>query len=89
MAEQKSTRKRLTVEERFWAKVQKTDTCWLWTACVVRGGYGLFMVRHGEAWMAHKYAYHLTGGIVPEGLILMHACDVPNCVNPAHLVVGT
>jgi hypothetical protein len=73
--------------ERFWAKVDKTDTCWLWTAAKSPAGYGYFRVggRAGQYVIAHRYAYTATTGQIPEGLVLDHLCRVRQCVNPAHL----
>jgi hypothetical protein len=67
-------------EERFWAKVEKTETCWLWRAALRGGGYGTWN-NNG----AHRVAYELLVGPIPEGLHLDHLCRVRNCVNPAHL----
>ncbi len=72
-----------SVEERFWAKVQKTDTCWLWTAGLAHG-YGSFRLID-RAVYAHRMAYELMVGPIPEGLHLDHLCRVTNCVNPEHL----
>lgn len=75
----------------FWARVEKTATCWLWTGYVhrQRGGYGSFCVRRGYAVQAHRAAWMLTHGALPDGLCVLHRCDVPPCVNPDHLFVGT
>ncbi len=72
-----------SVEARFWAKVQKTSTCWLWQGATSRG-YGIFwdgkrLVR------SHRYAYELLVGPIPAGLTIDHQCRVHNCVRPAHL----
>lgn len=75
-------------EERFWAKVNKTDTCWLWTGGRMRNGYGYpFMVssKRGVRTLPHRYSYELANGPVPPGLDIDHMCHVPLCVNPAHL----
>ncbi|MER8220922.1 HNH endonuclease signature motif containing protein [Streptomyces sp. NPDC094143] len=74
-------------EERFWSKVEKTDGCWLWQG-QSRNGYGLFFWGSGKnqrSTGAHRYAYRLTCGEIPEGLVLDHLCRVPLCVNPQHL----
>lgn len=75
-------------EERFWSKVVKTDTCWLWTGCVSEAGYGRLTVK-GRPWWAHRFAYEMLVGPIPEGLHLDHVvsrgCTNRNCVNPAHL----
>lgn len=71
--------------ERFWAKVNKTETCWLWTGCSAsKWGHGKFMDR-GKNWKAHRWAYEALVGPIPEGLTLDHLCRVPACVNPSHL----
>lgn len=75
-----------TPEERFWSKVEirGADDCWLWTAAHHGDGYGLH--RHlGRTSRAHRVAYELTIGPIPEGLMLDHLCRVRDCVNPAHL----
>lgn len=76
-----------TVEDRFWAKVDKTSDpngCWLWTASVGSHGYGAFGVGQAVK-VAHRIAYELTVGPIPEGLHLDHLCRRHACVNPAHL----
>jgi len=75
----------LTVEQRFWAKVKKTRTCWLWTGSTIWSGYG--QLRHQQNhWLAHRFAWALEHGEVPPRL--MHTCDTPNCVRPSHLKPG-
>jgi hypothetical protein len=71
--------------ERFWAKVNKTDECWLWTASRVGGGYGRFHPTNGVSVYAHRWAYEQLVGPIPEGLQLDHLCRVRQCVNPSHL----
>ena len=76
------------LEERFWAKVHKTDNgCWLWTASNVRG-YGQYRLN-GKIRFAHRvsYAHHI--GSIPDGHLVLHRCDTPACVNPDHLFTGT
>ena len=75
---------------RFWRKVHKTDTCWLWTHAKRARGYGHFYagVTAGHVY-AHRFAYELVHGLIPAGLVIRHNCDVPACVNPAHLIAGT
>lgn len=76
---------------RFWARVSKSKPgdCWLWTGCVDRKGYGLFRTQKGSCG-AHRYSWQLANGCaVPQGWCVMHVCDVPGCVNPAHLKLGS
>jgi hypothetical protein len=73
---------------RFWEKVEKTDTCWLWGKCITSGGYGRLKVG-GRTVLAHRVAYELEVGPIPDGLQLDHVrargCANKHCVNPAHL----
>ena len=73
---------------RFWSKVSKTNGCWLWTAGRHGKGYGQFYLN-GRTLKAHRMAYMLTNGEIPDGMHVLHRCDVPACVNPHHLFVGT
>ena len=75
---------RTATEERFWEKVEKTDTCWLWLGALGHFGHGTFKVE-GKTVKAHRYAYELLIGSIPDGLVLDHVCQIPPCVNPDHL----
>lgn len=75
-----------TREARFWGKVEKTESCWLWKAGKLPGGYGMFWLREvGNNVGAHRVAYELTYGPIPDGLVIDHLCRVRHCVNPAHM----
>lgn len=73
--------------ERFWTRVAKTETCWIWVGRT-RKGYGQFDIDGGSV-EAHRYAYELLVGPIPDGLTLDHVeargCTSKACVNPAHL----
>lgn len=79
--------RRHSLEELFWKKVEKTDTCWLWTGCLEVSGYGKAARNPavGSTQKAHRIAYVLVVGPIPEGLELDHLCEQPSCVNPDHL----
>jgi hypothetical protein len=74
--------------ERFMSHVHKHDSgCWLWTAYRMKSGYGNFRtpLKHE---LAHRVSYRLFNGELDKRDV-MHKCDVPNCVNPEHLALGT
>lgn len=85
--------------ERFWAKVDRMGDCWLWLGAKTQGGYGL--IRVGRLiYMAHRIAWDLANSPIPggarrrdkrgaQGTLVLHRCDTPSCVRPAHLFLGT
>lgn len=79
-----------TVAARFWAKVQRktASECWPWLACKTGGRYGYIRINK-VAYVAHRIAYELTFGAIPDGLLVRHKCDNPTCCNPNHLELGT
>ena len=74
---------RVDAKKRFWSKVNKTATCWLWTASTARG-YGIFWNGRRKV-VAHRISYELFVGFIPNELQLDHLCRVRHCVNPGHL----
>lgn len=74
--------------DRFWEKVEKTDSCWMWRGNTNHNGYGLFF-NGTKSMSAHRWSYQSVHGPIPDGLLIQHSCDTPACVNPAHLSLGT
>lgn len=77
----------LSIEDRFWSKVDKTGECWIWIAST-RNGYGQFRTREAYV-LSHRFSYELAAGPIPEGLVIDHICHNPSCVRPAHLRLAT
>lgn len=84
-------RKRKSLETRFWAKVRKTESCWIWTAYRDPYGYGKIYGSSGrsDARLAHRISYELHYGLIPGDLQVDHLCRNPSCVNPTHLELVT
>lgn len=74
----------LSREDRFWAKVDRSGECWIWTASRKPNGYGEFYAG-GRVGYAHRYSYEMHHGPIPEGMVVDHTCYTPACVNPDHL----
>lgn len=91
MAKQKRNRTRIPAEIRFWKYVNKTDSCWLWTGATLDFGYGVINLggKNGKAERAHRLSWIMHNGPINDGLLVCHKCDVPACVNPDHLFLGT
>lgn len=77
-----------TDPDRFWKYVDRSGDCWIWTGSRSRRGYGQISVRN-TTMRAHRCAWELTNGPIPEGQLILHSCDNPPCCNPDHLSPGT
>lgn len=88
---------RIPLADRFWSKVLKTETCWLWQAGLNSNGYGRFQYfnrthrrgSRGRDLYAHRVSWMLTHGELPDTMKVLHRCDTPACVRPDHLFLGT
>ena len=79
-------------KETFIRNTKPVGDCWIWTKCCSGGRegfrYGQLKVN-GKVTLAHRYSYSLFNGAISDGLHVLHRCDVPSCVNPEHLFLGT
>jgi HNH endonuclease len=82
-------REKKPASQRFWghvAPISRADGCWIWNGDPDK--YGSFFVNQ-RSMKAHRFSWEMVNGTVPENMDLLHRCDVPGCVNPAHLFLGT
>lgn len=75
-------------KERFETFFKQTEGCWLWEGSLRGKGYGSYR-EHGKMNTASRVSYELYKEPIPRGLLVCHKCNIPRCVNPSHLYLGT
>lgn len=85
--------------DRFWRSVDKNGPppshrpdlgqCWLWTGRPHANGRGLIRETPTKKIWVHRYSWVVNRGTIPDGMLVLHHCDVPLCVRPDHLYLGT
>lgn len=86
------TRQPHALADRLWKRVDRYTTphnCWPWQGPKDRNGHGVIGLRSGTSTQAHRLAWELTHGEIPDRMLVLHMCDNACCCNPSHLRLGT
>ena len=72
------------LDQKYWDRIEKTETCWNWKTWITDKGYGM-LECNGKRIFAHRFVYEALVGKIPAGLVIDHLCRNTRCVNPTHL----
>lgn len=76
------------LQDRLFGRITISGDCWIWAGSKSPEGYGGIAVDGGVR-STHRVAWELTNGKIPEGMCVLHKCDIPSCINPGHLFLGS
>lgn len=77
-----------SLAERLNRRLVRRDGCLVWTGSTTTGGYGRVAAPDGTLKLAHRAAWELANGPIPDGMDILHRCDNPPCADPEHLFLG-